>query len=159
MRDAALTKLRKGETEDRPGARGAGVAASAVSLRDRLDDRQPEPDSTAIAVAGRIGAREAVEDPRERVGGDPLARIGDLDRHFPSVGARTQLDLVRRLRVLDRVLEQRVERLAQPFGIGAQDAGRNGPSRQARGATSDQRMKTSSRKGSSSISSRTTKSG
>ena len=56
-------------------------AASAVPLGDRVDDRQAQPDAAVAARPRRVGAREPVEDPIERLRRHAAALVLDLDQH------------------------------------------------------------------------------
>ena len=96
---------------------------------------RPSPTPPCAAGARRVGAREAVEDPLERIRRDAATLVLDLDheRRRRRRGS-AQLDRVARLGVLHGVLEQRVERDPQRLRVGAQRARRSRPpSRHARG--------------------------
>src|SRR5205085_2206560 len=55
--------------------------AAAVRLDDPLRDRQPQPGAAGGPRPRFLAAVEALEDPRQIGGGDPLARVGDLDQN------------------------------------------------------------------------------
>ena len=103
-------------------------AGPAVRLGDRVDDGQAEPDPARRTGAGRIGAGKAIKDPAQRLIRDAAALILDLDHHpAHAVGAGSQLDSRRGQRVLDGVLEQGIERRAQPLGVRDQLTGNELP--------------------------------
>ena len=81
---------RSGRQVDRERAADAERAfdghAAAMRLHDVLDDRQAQAGAAELAAAGPIDAVEPLEDPREVLGGDAAAAIGDGDQHF--VGRR-----------------------------------------------------------------------
>ena len=81
---------------------------------DRVDDRQAEAGAALAPRAGSVGAGEALEDVRQRVGGDPVASVGDGDHDASTLAARRQLDRRVVRGVVDRVLEQRIEGRPQP---------------------------------------------
>jgi hypothetical protein len=96
-----------------------------VSLCYCIDDRKPQTDSTLSARPSRVGSREALENPIDRVLRDPGALIGDPNCDLTAAGDCRELDRVGNLCVLDGVLEQRVECVSQHLWIGAK-----GPDRQ-----------------------------
>src|SRR4029077_11685389 len=109
------------EPERRSARQGADGAAAAVRPGHRSDDRKTEAGAAALPRACPIRPGPAVEDPRQRFGGYSGAGVRDLDHYAArSVRMRRQLDGVARVRVLERVLEQRVERVSQPLWIGEQ---------------------------------------
>jgi hypothetical protein len=93
-----------------------------VRLRDRVDDRKTQTDTTLCARPRGVCSREAFEDPRESIVRDADARVAHLDDYLAAESARGQLDLVAGLAVLDSVLEQGVERDPQLLGVRADGA-------------------------------------
>ena len=132
-----------------PPRRALDRAPAVVALRDRVDDRQPEPDAarrpaSALRRRGRTDRRSGAA---PAFGIPAPSSPTSITTPAGAVAARAELDRRRARRVLDGVLEQRVERGAEPLGVRRQPTRRRAlPSRHARGATSDQRMNTSSRK-------------
>ena len=64
-----------------------------MALGDRIDNRQSKPDAARRARARRIGAREPVEDPPQRLLGYAAAFVLHLDHHpAEAIGASPQLD-------------------------------------------------------------------
>src|SRR5205823_8370375 len=99
---------------------GVHCAAAAVRPGDRVHDREPEADAAVRAAARLVGARETLEDPTEGVGWNAATLVLDLDHEVGASTGGANLDPRACGRVLDRVLEQRVERDPQRLGIGAQ---------------------------------------
>jgi hypothetical protein len=95
-----------------------------VRLRDRRHDRQTETDAAFRAGARRVGAREALEDLTDAVRRDAASPVPNVDDEHAVLGAGGQFDLRVRRGVLDRVLQERVERLAQRLRIRLQLAAR-----------------------------------
>ena len=62
--------------------------------------------------ARRVRTRETVPDVRQRILRDPAASVLDLDHDAAVRRPRPELDQISRFRVLDRVLEQRIQRAA-----------------------------------------------
>lgn len=83
--------------------------------RDRVDDREPDPEAGALPF---LRARRALEDRLRRVQGHARARVGDLDHEALALLTRLELDRVARLRVLDRVLEQGIDRDPKRIRVG-----------------------------------------
>src|SRR5690349_16143484 len=62
----------------------ADVEPTAMALDDVLDDRQTEAGAADPAAARRIDPIEALGQPRNMLGGDALALVGDPEpQHFP----------------------------------------------------------------------------
>src|SRR5438105_2044300 len=97
-------KARQSERECDAAADALYGAATPVGLRDRVHDREAEPDAAVGARAGGVSAGEALEDPFERVFGDAAAFVRDLDRYADSLGPGAELDPVCRVGVRDGVL-------------------------------------------------------
>src|SRR5262245_61871790 len=73
--------VRGGEGDEHPERRAfAGPALDldppAVRADDVLHDREPEAGPALVAAAPLVHPVEALEDPRQVLGGDPLARVG-----------------------------------------------------------------------------------
>src|SRR3954452_1936625 len=79
-----LRRLPVGNSELDPDVRASAVGVSgrrpaAVSLRDRPDDRQPQ--SGAVARAGRVRSAEPLEGVGQELGREALALVGDVEPH------------------------------------------------------------------------------
>src|SRR3954470_14235739 len=101
------------------GRAGDGDRA-AVGLDDRLDDRQAE--ARAAVAVGRA-AHEALEDARQRLGRDAPAAVGDLEHGLVAYDAASHGDAISLVRVLDGVLDDRVDRGDETLLVGAHGAG------------------------------------
>jgi hypothetical protein len=84
-------EARKVEPEYRPLSGARDRAAAAVSLRDRVDDRQAQTDATRRACARRVRPPEPVEDALERVRRDARALVLDFDRDDLTSGSATSV--------------------------------------------------------------------
>ena len=134
--------------------------AAAMVLGDRLHDGQAEPDTPGRSGTRAVRPAEAGEDASDRIPRDSHALVLDLDDDLPVASpASAQFDRRMLVGVLHGVVQQRVEGGAQTVRVDLSGPLTTEPSRQVRGATSHQRMKTSSRNDSISISSRRTKPG
>src|SRR5213592_3761911 len=85
-------EARQAELEERASLERPRDTAPPVCADDRVDDRQPEPDPADRAVAGIVGAGEALEDALGRVRWNSLAGVGDLEHELVTGRARAQLD-------------------------------------------------------------------
>src|SRR5947207_12610057 len=92
-------------------------ARAAVTLDDRVDDREAESEPTP-RLSAAVDASEALEDPVERVRRYPDAGVRDLDHNLGARHATSDFDHVMHPRVIDRVLDQSVERDAQGVRVG-----------------------------------------
>ena len=82
------------DRERRPGAHDAlRRECTAVGLDDRSGNRQPQPRFTRLLVTGLIGAIEAFEDVRQRLGRNPRAIIPHDQNHRPRSIDRAQRDV------------------------------------------------------------------
>src|SRR5205085_7705721 len=93
------------------------AGGAAVSLRDRLHDREAEP--AAAAPSTLVGAAEAVERARGERRGEARALVGDVQLH-PAV-LRTRRELDRPGAVRERVRDEIAECLLDPGGIRVDD--------------------------------------
>src|SRR5207248_38855 len=118
-RERGPGETRQAEHERCTSAGCLDGAAPPVGPGDRVDDREPETDTSLRAAPRRVRAREALEDAVERVRRDATAAVRYPDLEQARSRAGLKLDRVRRLRVLDRVLEQRVERDPEALAVGA----------------------------------------
>src|SRR5205823_14805939 len=109
---------RTAEAEHRSRLGALHGAAPTVRLCDRIDDREPESRAALGAGPGRIGPGEALKDPLALAGRQPLTLVGDIDHEAGAQAAGRELDRIRGLGVLDRVLEQSVERDPESLGVG-----------------------------------------
>ena len=93
-------------------------ATASVTFGDRVHDREAEPDPTRHAAPRRVRPAEAVEDPVERFVRDPASLVLDLDPDLSrGIAICAELDHVVLVRVLDRVLQQRVQCAPQPLTV------------------------------------------
>ena len=92
---------------------------AAVELDERAADRQAEAEPAEPPGDRRVPLLEGVEDPRERLGVDPLARVDDLDDQ-PAALAVAGADRERAAgrRELHAVLDQVPVDLLEPRGVG-----------------------------------------
>src|SRR6266508_4429693 len=109
---------RQQQLEDAAGSRPAAHPdGAAVRLHDRLHDRQAEAGTALVAAAGLVEPGEALEDAGGLLGGHAAARVAHYDRHLVAPALGAQPDLVVRAGVLDRVLDQRVQRELEAVGV------------------------------------------
>ncbi|GAA3442466.1 hypothetical protein GCM10018955_19040 [Planomonospora venezuelensis] len=89
-----------------------------MGLDDRTGDRQAEPGALDPGLQGGGGAEEPVEQLRVLLGGDADARVGDGDHGAAAFALRGEGDGAAGRGVPDRVGQQVVEHLAEPYGVG-----------------------------------------
>ena len=100
-----------------PADRAVHLDCALVRFHDRLDDRQSESESTGLTAASGIEPVEPAKDPVRLGSRDSRALV--LHRQDDGVTEQpgTQLDLAPCVGMVDRVLDQRVQRKGQPVGV------------------------------------------
>src|SRR5438874_957256 len=118
--NSCATSLPRGG-ERQPSVRAPGLAicemgTAAVRFGDRLHDREPEPTAGAPA-AYRVHAGEAVERTREKVGGEAIAVVPNVQLDTSVASCHLQRDLVAAVPecVVDEVAERLFESNSIPF--------------------------------------------
>ena len=109
-------------------AGSAGRNRPAMSLGDRLDNRQTESGATGDSVAGVVGSVEALKDAVTMLLGDPRSVVAHDERDTAAMLAASAQShqSVRRLGVCDCVVDEVAQSLRQSVRIGVQDPGGNG---------------------------------
>src|ERR1017187_1347448 len=98
--------------------------AAAVGINDSFADCQAEPVAALGTGPGFVGTVEALEDVREVLGCNALARIGDLEQDAGVVGFQGDPNLALLAVELDGVRQQVGDDLAEALGVAlALDAG------------------------------------
>src|SRR5205823_2786071 len=106
------------DLEQRPGLVGVNEPdVAAVQLGDGFGDGQAE--ARAGAGAGAVGAVEAVEDVRLRLGGDAAAGIAHGDDVAAVFRSRGDLDAAAGRRELQRVVEKVEQHAANELRVAA----------------------------------------
>src|SRR5436190_24066778 len=120
LRHPAWLRHRDGNAELERRSRSflAGdVDPTTVAVRDRLDDGEPEAGSARLTAPARVRTREAPEDPVEIGCGDPGSGVAYGDDGVRVLAANADLDPVALLGVVDRVLDERVDRDGEPLHV------------------------------------------
>ena len=97
-----------------------------MGLRQRARDRQSEPAAVRAILTRRRAAKMPVEHPRQITGGDADAFVAHLHPPLarrPARGRDADLDGARGARIVDRVVEQDQQQLAQALLVGEHQAG------------------------------------
>src|SRR3984957_10851759 len=96
-----------------------------MGMGDRADYREPEAGPAGGAVAGRVGAVEAVEDQLALIGGNAGTVVRHDETHTIALdrGDIEADEPVRRGGVLDRVAGEVTQRLGESVGVGTEGAG------------------------------------
>src|SRR5205085_2128676 len=116
MRNA---KLHDDRFEPRPGFDPHEFSrARAVRLGDRARDEEAQA-RAGLGLSGHARAAELLEDELLVLARDPGAVVADRDDEGAVLGRRGDLHLAARARVLDRVVDQVREHLAQPLAVAA----------------------------------------
>jgi hypothetical protein len=107
--------------QDLEGASAADRALdldrAAVGLHDGLDDREAQAGAAPVAAAAVVEPGEALEDRRQPIGRHAAARVDHGDRDLVAPPLAGEPDLISRTGVLDRVLDQRIQREPQSIEI------------------------------------------
>src|ERR1700730_568216 len=104
-RPAAIVRTSAGErkADAEPGsAMGGGLGAdgATLALDDGPRDREPQPEAGGVALPRRAAPVEAIEEPRQLVGRQPGAIVGDHDQGLRPPRRGTPLDPAAPLRHL-----------------------------------------------------------
>ncbi len=107
--------------ERRPAAEPLAVHAdrAVVGIDDLLDDRQPQAQAAAVAVARGVALREPVEHVGQEIRRDALPRVADTNAQAGVVLRQRDHDATARRRELDRVAQQVPDHLLQARGVRA----------------------------------------
>ena len=100
--------MRQPEGEARAAAQAFRVRAhpSAVQLRERTHNREPEPEPAVLPRRRAVGLPETVEDVRQKLGRDAYPRIRHLYQRLAAFGPHARRDAPALRRELDGVRQE-----------------------------------------------------
>src|SRR5690349_7586728 len=95
-----------------------------MKLDEVTDDREAQSETTDTPGHGGVRLTETVENDRQELGGDPLARIRDDENYLRAFRSKGDANVAQRIGELDRVRKQVPHDLLNALGIGHQETRR-----------------------------------
>src|SRR5436190_2319988 len=97
------------------------VDRSAQMIEEVRDEREAEPRAAERSRRGGVGLIEALEDPRELIGGNADAVVADPEDDRVALGARSELTRRPIRRVLERVIDEVLHDAGEELSVRVED--------------------------------------